>query len=115
MGSHMSDVMDVKPGHPVLRAPECERITVQQRCPPSPPTRFGRGRATGEPAARLDPRTPRMRGVRALPRGDVITVRPADAADLKAAEEMHGRCSAHTLSMRYQGPRAMRTGTSTLC
>ncbi len=39
-----------------------------------------------------------------LPEGKSITVRRADASDLQAAKEMHERCSARTLGMRYHGP-----------
>ncbi|MGW5063257.1 GNAT family N-acetyltransferase [Streptomyces sp. NPDC004096] len=87
-----------------LRAPEGGVITVERPYLPFTPTEFARARALVELDARLGPRIPRSQDVLTLPEGKSITVRRADAADLQAAKEMHERCSARTLGMRYHGP-----------
>ncbi|MEU1592115.1 GNAT family N-acetyltransferase [Streptomyces sp. NPDC005708] len=87
-----------------LRAPEGGVITVERPYLPFTPTEFARARALVELDARLGPRIPRSRDVLTLPEGDAITVRRADTSDLQAAKEMHARCSARTLGMRYHGP-----------
>lgn len=87
-----------------LRAPEGGVITVERPYLPFTPTEFARARALVELDARLGPRIPRSHDVLTLPEGNDITVRRADAGDLRAAKDMHERCSARTLSMRYHGP-----------
>ncbi|UUU35428.1 GNAT family N-acetyltransferase [Streptomyces sp. CA-210063] len=87
-----------------LRAPEGGVITVERPYLPFTPTEFARARALVELDARLGPRIPCGQDVLTLPEGNDITVRRADAGDLRAAKEMHERCSARTLSMRYHGP-----------
>jgi GNAT superfamily N-acetyltransferase len=87
-----------------LRAPEGGVITVERPYLPFTPTEFARARALVELDARLGPRFPRSHDVLTLPEGDAITVRRADTSDLEAAKEMHARCSARTLTMRYHGP-----------
>ncbi|GGS97757.1 hypothetical protein GCM10010254_17070 [Streptomyces chromofuscus] len=87
-----------------LRAPEGGVITVERPYLPFTPTEFARARALVELDARLGPRIPRSQDVLTLPQGGAITVRRADTDDVRAAKEMHGRCSARTLSMRYHGP-----------
>ncbi|SEC89540.1 Acetyltransferase (GNAT) family protein [Streptomyces sp. 3213] len=87
-----------------LRAPEGGVITVERPYLPFTPTEFARARALVELDARLGPRIPRSQDVLTLPEGNAITVRRADTGDLEAAREMHGRCSARTLGMRYHGP-----------
>lgn len=87
-----------------LRAPEGGVITVERPYLPFTPTEFARARALVELDARLGPRMPRGEDVLTLPEGNEITVRRADARDLDAAKEMHERCSARTLGMRYHGP-----------
>ncbi|MFJ8636578.1 GNAT family N-acetyltransferase [Streptomyces sp. NPDC093568] len=87
-----------------LRAPEGGVITVERPYLPFTPTEFARARALVELDARLGPRVPRSQDVLTLPMGSDITVRRADPGDLQAAKEMHGRCSARTLGMRYHGP-----------
>ncbi|MET9045158.1 GNAT family N-acetyltransferase [Streptomyces sp. NPDC004362] len=87
-----------------LRAPEGGVITVERPYLPFTPTEFARARALVELDARLGPRIPRSQDVLTLPEGKSITVRRADASDLQAAKEMHERCSARTLGMRYHGP-----------
>ncbi|MCW7943935.1 acetyltransferase [Streptomyces hygroscopicus] len=87
-----------------LRAPEGGVITVERPYLPFTPTEFARARALVELDARLGPRIPRSQDVLTLPEGNAITVRRADTSDLEAAKEMHERCSARTLSMRYHGP-----------
>ncbi|MEV6960586.1 GNAT family N-acetyltransferase [Streptomyces sp. NPDC051207] len=87
-----------------LRAPEGGVITVERPYLPFTPTEFARARALVELDSRLGPRVPGGRQVLTLPEGDDITVRRADTGDLDAAKEMHERCSAQTLSMRYHGP-----------
>jgi GNAT superfamily N-acetyltransferase len=87
-----------------LRAPEGEVITVERPYLPFTPTEFARARALVELDARLGPRIPRKRDVLTLSQGNAITVRRADAGDLKSAKAMHERCSPRTLSMRYHGP-----------
>ncbi|MFC9081687.1 GNAT family N-acetyltransferase [Streptomyces sp. NPDC057062] len=86
-----------------LRAPEGGVITVERPYLPFTPTEFARARALVELDARLGPRIPRSQDVLTLPEGKSITVRRADASDLQAAKEMHERCSARTLGMRYHG------------
>ncbi|MFE2415406.1 GNAT family N-acetyltransferase [Streptomyces hokutonensis] len=87
-----------------LRAPEGGVITVERPYLPFTPTEFARARALVELDARLGPRIPRSQDVLTLPEGNAITVRRADTGDLEAAREMHERCSARTLGMRYHGP-----------
>jgi GNAT superfamily N-acetyltransferase len=87
-----------------LRAPEGGVITVERPYLPFTPTEFARARALVELDARLGPRVPRSQDVLTLPKGSDITVRRADMGDLRAAKEMHDRCSARTLGMRYHGP-----------
>ncbi|ULR49134.1 GNAT family N-acetyltransferase [Streptomyces deccanensis] len=87
-----------------LRAPEGGVITVERPYLPFTPTEFARARALVELDARLGPRIPRSHDVLTLPEGNDITVRRADAGDLRAAKAMHERCSARTLTMRYHGP-----------
>ncbi|MFE3853676.1 GNAT family N-acetyltransferase [Streptomyces griseorubiginosus] len=87
-----------------LRAPEGGVITVERPYLPFTPTEFARARALVELDARLGPRIPHSQDVLTLPEGHDITVRRADTSDLEAAREMHERCSARTLSMRYHGP-----------
>ncbi|MFI9801136.1 GNAT family N-acetyltransferase [Streptomyces sp. NPDC052302] len=87
-----------------LRAPEGGVITVERPYLPFTPTEFARARALVELDARLGPRVPAGHDVLTLPEGGAITVRRADNGDLQAAREMHERCSARTLSMRYHGP-----------
>ncbi|MET9971824.1 GNAT family N-acetyltransferase, partial [Streptomyces sp. NPDC006356] len=84
-----------------LRAPEGGVITVERPYLPFTPTEFARARALVELDARLGPRVPRSQDVLTLPEGNDITVRRADTGDLRAAKEMHERCSARTLGMRY--------------
>lgn len=87
-----------------LRAPEGGMITVERPYLPFTPAEFARARALVELDARLGPRLPDGRDVLTLPRGAAVTVRRADTADLDAAREMHRRCSARTLDLRYHGP-----------
>ncbi|MFJ6729300.1 MULTISPECIES: GNAT family N-acetyltransferase [unclassified Streptomyces] len=87
-----------------LRAPEGGVITVERPYLPFTPTEFARARALVELDARLGPRVPRGQDVLTLPEGNDITVRRADPGDLAAAKEMHERCSARTLGLRYHGP-----------
>ncbi|WP_369167517.1 GNAT family N-acetyltransferase [Streptomyces sp. R28] len=87
-----------------LRAPEGGVITVERPYLPFTPTEFARARALVELDARLGPRVPGSQDVLTLPEGNDITVRRADIGDLRAAREMHERCSARTLGMRYHGP-----------
>jgi GNAT superfamily N-acetyltransferase len=87
-----------------LRAPEGGVITVERPYLPFTPTEFARARTLVELDARLGPRVPRSQDVLTLPEGNEITVRRADTGDLRAAREMHERCSARTLGMRYHGP-----------
>ena len=87
-----------------LRAPEGGVITVERPYLPFTPTEFARARALVELDARLGPRVPRSHDVLTLPEGNAITVRRADTRDLQAAKEMHERCSARTLGLRYHGP-----------
>lgn len=87
-----------------LRAPEGGVITVERPYLPFTPTEFARARALVELDARLGPRVPRSEDVLTLPEGNDITVRRADTGDVRAAKEMHERCSTRTLGMRYHGP-----------
>lgn len=87
-----------------LRAPEGGVITVERPYLPFTPTEFARARALVELDARLGPRLPRGRDVLTLAEGSDITVRRADTRDLEAARDMHERCSARTLKLRYHGP-----------
>ncbi|MFF4836538.1 GNAT family N-acetyltransferase [Streptomyces sp. NPDC001315] len=87
-----------------LRAPEGGVITVERPYLPFTPTEFARARALVELDARLGPRVPLSEDVLTLPEGNDITVRRADTGDLEAAKDMHERCSARTLAMRYHGP-----------
>ncbi|WP_234383132.1 GNAT family N-acetyltransferase [Streptomyces dysideae] len=87
-----------------LRAPEGGVITVERPYLPFTPTEFARARALVELDARLGPRVPRSQDVLTLSEGSDITVRRAAPGDLEAAKEMHERCSARTLRMRYHGP-----------
>ncbi|MEU8846396.1 GNAT family N-acetyltransferase [Streptomyces sp. NPDC048564] len=87
-----------------LRAPEGGVITVERPYLPFTPTEFARARALVELDARLGSRVPRSLDVLTLPEGNDITVRRADTGDVRAAKEMHERCSTRTLGMRYHGP-----------
>lgn len=87
-----------------LRDPSGGVITVERPYLPFTPTEFARARALVELDARLGPRVPRSEDVLTLPEGNEITVRRADHGDLDAALAMHGRCSEHTLGLRYHGP-----------
>ncbi|MBO4254394.1 GNAT family N-acetyltransferase [Streptomyces griseorubiginosus] len=87
-----------------LRAPEGGVITVERPYLPFTPTEFARARALVDLDARLGPRLPHGHDVLTLPEGNDITVRRADTRDLEAAREMHERCSARTLGLRYHGP-----------
>ncbi|WP_405660089.1 GNAT family N-acetyltransferase [Streptomyces sp. NBC_01166] len=87
-----------------LRDPSGGVITVERPYLPFTPTEFARARALVELDARLGPRVPRSEDVLTLPEGNEITVRRADRDDLDAALAMHGRCSEHTLGLRYHGP-----------
>ncbi|MFD0004789.1 GNAT family N-acetyltransferase [Streptomyces sp. NPDC127178] len=87
-----------------LRAPEGGVITVERPYLPFTPTEFARARALVELDARLGSRVPRSQDVLTLPEGNDITVRRADTGDVRAAKEMHERCSTRTLGMRYHGP-----------
>ncbi|MFE5892938.1 GNAT family N-acetyltransferase [Streptomyces sp. NPDC056462] len=87
-----------------LRAPEGGVITIERPYLPFTPTEFARARALVELDARLGPRVPGSQDVLTLPEGNDITVRRADTGDVRAAKEMHERCSARTLGMRYHGP-----------
>ncbi|MFC5802875.1 GNAT family N-acetyltransferase [Streptomyces formicae] len=87
-----------------LRDPHGGTITVERPYLPFTPTEFARARALVELDARLGPRIPRSQDVLTLPEGNEITVRRADRGDLAAARDMHDRCSARTLSLRYHGP-----------
>ncbi|WP_328429176.1 GNAT family N-acetyltransferase [Streptomyces sp. NBC_00443] len=87
-----------------LRAPEGGVITVERPYLPFTPTEFARARALVELDARLGPRVPGSQDVLTLPEGNDITVRRADTGDVRAAKEMHERCSKRTLGMRYHGP-----------
>ncbi|MEU6846433.1 GNAT family N-acetyltransferase [Streptomyces sp. NPDC046716] len=87
-----------------LRTPDGGLITVERPYLPFTPTEFARARALVELDSRLGPRVPSGHDVLTLPEGNEITVRRADPSDVAAAKEMHDRCSARTLSMRYHGP-----------
>ncbi|MGF0173235.1 GNAT family N-acetyltransferase [Streptomyces sp. Marseille-Q5077] len=87
-----------------LRAPEGGVITIERPYLPFTPTEFARARALVELDARLGPRVPGSQDVLTLPEGNDITVRRADTGDVRAAKEMHERCSTRTLGMRYHGP-----------
>ncbi|WP_241265646.1 GNAT family N-acetyltransferase [Streptomyces boncukensis] len=91
----------------VLRLPDPAggEIVVERPQLPFTPTEFARARALVELDTRLGrQRMPRGRDELRLPRGESLTVRRADAADLDAARAMHARCSRRTLSLRYHGP-----------
>ncbi|MFD3487176.1 GNAT family N-acetyltransferase [Streptomyces sp. NPDC058665] len=87
-----------------MRDPNGGVISVERHHLPFTPTEFARARALVELDARLGPRVPRGRDVLTLPAGNAITVRRADQSDVDAASAMHGRCSEHTLGLRYHGP-----------
>lgn len=87
-----------------LRDPSGGVITVERPYLPFTPTEFARARALVELDARLGPRVPRSEDILTLAEGPEITVRRADQSDLAAAREMHDRCSARTLGLRYHGP-----------
>ncbi|GCD47752.1 GNAT family N-acetyltransferase [Streptomyces paromomycinus] len=87
-----------------FRDPSGGTVTIERPHLPFTPTEFARVRALVELDARLGQRVPPRRDVLTLPEGNAITVRRADTSDLAAAREMHDRCSARTLAMRYQGP-----------
>ncbi|KRD13203.1 acetyltransferase [Streptomyces sp. Root264] len=90
----------------VMRLPTTDGgvITVERPYLPFTPTEFARARALVELDARLGPRVPHGQDVLTLSEGEDITVRRADTGDVAAAKEMHERCSARTLAMRYHGP-----------
>ncbi|MYV50127.1 GNAT family N-acetyltransferase [Streptomyces sp. SID2888] len=87
-----------------LRAPEGGMIVVERPYLPFTPAEFARARALVELDARLGPRVQGGQAVPRPPEGPAITVRRADTSDLQAAKEMHSRCSARTLGLRYHGP-----------
>ncbi|ATL87062.1 hypothetical protein SMALA_6842 [Streptomyces malaysiensis subsp. malaysiensis] len=87
-----------------LRDPSGGAIVIERPYLPFTPTEFARARALVELDARLGPRIPHDGDVLTLPEGNAITVRRADTGDLDAAREMHARCSAATLGLRYHGP-----------
>ncbi|MCX5264401.1 GNAT family N-acetyltransferase [Streptomyces sp. NBC_00199] len=87
-----------------LPTPDGGVITVERPYLPFTPTEFARARALVELDARLGPRVPHGQDVLTLSEGEDITVRRADTGDVAAAKEMHERCSARTLAMRYHGP-----------
>ncbi|RLU81190.1 GNAT family N-acetyltransferase [Streptomyces griseocarneus] len=87
-----------------LRDPAGGSITIERPYLPFTPTEFARARTLIELDARLGPRVPPRSDVLTLAEGNEITVRRAGPEDLAAAREMHGRCSARTLSRRYHGP-----------
>ncbi|MGW1272493.1 N-acetyltransferase family protein [Streptomyces sp. NPDC002491] len=87
-----------------LPMPDGGVITVERAYLPFTPTEFARARALVELDARLGPRVPHGQDVLTLSEGEDITVRRADTGDVAAAKEMHERCSARTLGMRYHGP-----------
>ncbi|MDQ0963479.1 GNAT superfamily N-acetyltransferase [Streptomyces sp. B4I13] len=87
-----------------LPTPDGGVITVERPYLPFTPTEFARARALVELDARLGPRVPRGQDVLTLSEGEDITVRRADTGDVTAAKDMHERCSARTLRMRYHGP-----------
>ncbi|WP_030022978.1 GNAT family N-acetyltransferase [Streptomyces monomycini] len=87
-----------------FRDPSGGSVTIERPHLPFTPTEFARVRALVELDARLGRRVPPRRDVLTLPEGNALTVRRADASDLAAAREMHDRCSARTLAMRYHGP-----------
>ncbi|MFI1505961.1 GNAT family N-acetyltransferase [Streptomyces sp. NPDC020597] len=87
-----------------LPMPDGGVITVERAYLPFTPTEFARARALVELDARLGPRVPHGQDVLTLSEGEDITVRRADTGDVAAAKDMHERCSARTLGMRYHGP-----------
>ncbi len=87
-----------------FRDPSGGSLTIERPQLPFTPTEFARVRALVELDARLGQRVPRRRDVLTLPEGNEITVRRADTSDLRAAREMHDRCSTRTLALRYHGP-----------
>ncbi|AVV43875.1 GNAT family N-acetyltransferase [Streptomyces sp. P3] len=87
-----------------LPTPDGGVISVERPYLPFTPTEFARARALVELDARLGPRVPRGQDVLTLSEGEDITVRRADTGDVTAAKDMHERCSARTLRMRYHGP-----------
>ncbi|BDM70529.1 hypothetical protein HEK616_40160 [Streptomyces nigrescens] len=87
-----------------FRDPSGGSLTIERPQLPFTPTEFARVRALVELDTRLGQRVPPRRDVLTLPEGNEITVRRADTSDLVAAREMHDRCSARTLALRYHGP-----------
>ncbi|MGW7578507.1 N-acetyltransferase family protein [Streptomyces sp. NPDC054765] len=87
-----------------FRDPSGGSLTIERPHVPFTPTEFARVRALVDLDARLGQRVPPRREVLTLPEGNEITVRRADTSDLAAAREMHDRCSAQTLGLRYHGP-----------
>ncbi|WP_043268358.1 GNAT family N-acetyltransferase [Streptomyces sp. CT34] len=87
-----------------FRDPSGGSLTIERPQLPFTPTEFARVRALVALDARLGQRVPPRREVLTLPEGNAITVRRAGTADLAAAREMHDRCSAQTLALRYHGP-----------
>ncbi|MFG2222405.1 GNAT family N-acetyltransferase [Streptomyces sp. NPDC048644] len=87
-----------------FRAPSGGSLTVERPQLPFTPTEFARVRALIELDTRLGHRVPPRRDVLTLPEGNALTIRRADPADRQAAVEMHDRCSAATLGLRYHGP-----------
>ncbi|GGU91345.1 hypothetical protein GCM10010211_67560 [Streptomyces albospinus] len=87
-----------------FRDPSGGSLTIERPQLPFTPTEFARVRALVELDSRLGQRVPPRREVLTLPEGNAITVRRAGTADLAAAREMHDRCSAQTLALRYHGP-----------
>ncbi|MEN3586534.1 GNAT family N-acetyltransferase [Streptomyces sp. ZYX-F-203] len=89
----------------LLPSPEGEVISVERSDPPFTPTEFARARALVGLDARLGPRTPPGRE-EDLPlcEGGDVTVRRAGIGDLRAAGDMHRRCSRASLRLRYHGP-----------
>ncbi|KPC60417.1 GNAT family N-acetyltransferase [Streptomyces chattanoogensis] len=87
-----------------FRDPSGGSLTIERPQLPFTPTEFARVRALVDLDARLGQRVPPRRDVLTLPEGNEITIRRADTTDLAAAREMHDRCSAATLGLRYHGP-----------
>ncbi|MFJ6752670.1 GNAT family N-acetyltransferase [Streptomyces sp. NPDC091266] len=87
-----------------FRDPSGGSLTIERPQLPFTPTEFARVRALVDLDTRLGQRVPPRRDVLTLPEGNAITIRRADTTDRAAAREMHDRCSADTLALRYHGP-----------
>ncbi|MCH6158950.1 GNAT family N-acetyltransferase [Streptomyces sp. M600PL45_2] len=81
-------------------------IVVERPRLPFTPAEFARASALVELDRVLGAgaRVPRSPDTLTLPDGLPVTVRRADTRDLRAALEMHRRCSERTLRQRYHGP-----------